>query len=175
MSQDKDTSNEDLNLFRSEMADVKPIKSDKVNLQQAKKRAPRQNISPKSSQDFRLSTDHAPECGVHLSFNRPGVNKAQLKNLRTGKMPAEASLDLHGCTAEDARIALLEFMNECEQQQYKLVIIVHGKGFGSADKKAVIKPLVNKWLRELENVLAFHSAQPRDGGTGSVYVLLKSI
>jgi DNA-nicking Smr family endonuclease len=33
--------------------------------------------------------------------------------------------------------------------------------------------MVNRWLREVDNVLAFHSAQPADGGTGAVYVLLR--
>ena len=31
---------------------------------------------------------------------------------------------------------------------------------------------MNRWLQELEPVQAFHSAQPAQGGTGAVYVLL---
>ena len=42
------------------------------------------------------------------------------------------------------------------------------------DKNAigVLKGYVNQWLRDLEPVQAFHSAQPQHGGTGAVYVLL---
>jgi DNA-nicking Smr family endonuclease len=36
----------------------------------------------------------------------------------------------------------------------------------------VLKHVVNDWLSRIENVLAFASARPVDGGTGAVYVLL---
>ncbi|GAB3479341.1 Smr/MutS family protein [Marinomonas epiphytica] len=32
---------------------------------------------------------------------------------------------------------------------------------------------INKWLRDLDNVMAFHSAQRHHGGLGAVYVLFK--
>jgi DNA-nicking Smr family endonuclease len=37
----------------------------------------------------------------------------------------------------------------------------------------VLKGYVDHWLRELEAVQAFHSAQLSHGGTGAVYVLLR--
>ncbi|EXJ09223.1 Smr domain protein [Nitrincola nitratireducens] len=37
----------------------------------------------------------------------------------------------------------------------------------------MIKSCVNDWLQQIPQVLAFTSAQPKDGGTGAVYVLLK--
>ena len=37
----------------------------------------------------------------------------------------------------------------------------------------MFKGCVNTWLQQLDAVQAFHSAQPRHGGTGSVYVLLR--
>jgi len=39
----------------------------------------------------------------------------------------------------------------------------------------VIKNKVNSWLRQHQDVLAFHSAMPKDGGNGAVYVLLKKL
>jgi DNA-nicking Smr family endonuclease len=36
----------------------------------------------------------------------------------------------------------------------------------------VLKHVVNDWLSRIENVAAFASARPVDGGTGAVYVLL---
>jgi DNA-nicking Smr family endonuclease len=54
------------------------------------------------------------------------------------------------------------------------VLLVHGKGDRQPDRDAVgvLKGFVDHWLRELEPVQAFHSAQPQHGGTGAVYVLL---
>ena len=95
-----------------------------------------------------------------------------LEKLRQGKFPIEHELDLHGLTVEHARQELQSFIGECEAIGIRHAIIIHGKGFRSKDKP-VIKPMVNRWLREVDNVLAFHSAQPRDGGSGAVYVLFR--
>ncbi|MEE9156926.1 MAG: Smr/MutS family protein, partial [Gammaproteobacteria bacterium] len=37
----------------------------------------------------------------------------------------------------------------------------------------VLKNKLNNWLRQRDEVLAFCSTRPVDGGTGAVYVLLK--
>jgi DNA-nicking Smr family endonuclease len=39
----------------------------------------------------------------------------------------------------------------------------------------VLKQKVNDWLRQKNEVLAFCSARPNDGGSGAVYVLLKRL
>ena len=52
--------------------------------------------------------------------------------------------------------------------------IVHGKGLSSPGKIPVLKPRVNHWLAQRDEVLAFVSTPPRDGGTGAIYVLLKA-
>ena len=38
----------------------------------------------------------------------------------------------------------------------------------------VLKNVVNHWLQRADNVLAFGSARAVDGGSGSIYVLLRS-
>jgi len=175
MSSKKPKDNNDLQLFREAMHDVAPITQDKVTHSSRKNSAKRQTatIEQQHHDKNRFSTEHVPDCDVILRFERPGLQKSTLKKLRQGKFPVEASLDLHGFTAEQARSALIEFLDYCQQSQYKVVCIVHGKGFGSSDKKPVIKPLVNKWLQEDNNVLAFSSAQPKDGGSGAVYLMLR--
>jgi len=175
MSTKNSKDNNDLQLFKEAMHDVKPISHNKVthSTKSIKKRKTETRESLKKTDQHRFSTENAPDCDVILRFDRPGIQKTTLKNLRQGKFPVEASLDLHGFTAEQSRNAFIEFMDYCNNSQSKVVCIVHGKGFGSSEKKPVIKPLINKWLKESENVLAFCSAQPKDGGTGAVYVLLK--
>ena len=53
--------------------------------------------------------------------------------------------------------------------------IVHGKGDSRTEREraSILKGCTDHWLRQLEVVQAFHSAQPRHGGTGAVYVLLR--
>jgi DNA-nicking Smr family endonuclease len=57
----------------------------------------------------------------------------------------------------------------------RTVLILHGKGQRAPDQErsAVLKGYVNRWLQDLDAVQAFHSAQPHQGGTGAVYVLLR--
>jgi DNA-nicking Smr family endonuclease len=54
-------------------------------------------------------------------------------------------------------------------------MVIHGKGQTSAEKErcSILKGCTDKWLRDLDVVQAFHSAQPQHGGTGAVYVLLR--
>ena len=173
---DDSTKNDEESLFLAEMHDVIPLKSDnKAKIRKKPKSPPRQNIDDSevlTIDDVFSDAETFEECPNILSFSRSGLQHSVLKKLRQGKQPIEQVLDLHGLTVAQARKTLLEFLGECEASGLRHVIIVHGKGFRSKDKP-VIKPMVNRWLRAVDNVLAFHSAQPRDGGNGAVYVLLK--
>lgn len=175
MSSDS-TKDDEESLFLAEMAGVTPLRSDnKVKIQKKPKKPPRltdDNDYSYAIDDVFSTAEISEECPDILSFSRSGLQRNVLKKLRQGKNPIEHALDLHGLTVEQARRELLEFLGECEAVNIRYAIIVHGKGYRSKDKP-VIKPMVNRWLRAADNVLAFHSAQAKDGGTGAVYILLK--
>jgi len=177
MSDESDIDNEDDNdLFRKAMRGVAPLKPDNRVRHKAAPRKPpvRRAQNEASMLDERFTESMIEEeCPDRLYFERAGgAQKSVLKKLRTGKLGVDSTQDLHGLTVEEARLQLADFLEECRQFGYRHVIIVHGKGFRS-QSKPVIKPLVNRWLRQAEEVLAFCSAQPKDGGTGAVYVLLR--
>ena len=113
------------------------------------------------------------ETGDELSFFRPGLQRKVMRKLRLGQYRRCAELDLHGLTVERARGELVRFLMECRFRHHDCVKIIHGKGKGSAHRGPVLKKMVNRWLQQRDEVLAFCSAQPRDGGTGAIYVLLK--
>ena len=48
-----------------------------------------------------------------------------------------------------------------------------GESRAERERSSILKGCTDHWLRELDTVQAFHSAQPRHGGTGAVYVLLR--
>ncbi|PCJ83968.1 MAG: DNA mismatch repair protein MutS [Thiotrichaceae bacterium] len=176
---DDSTKNSDESLFKSEMTGVTPLKSDnKVKVRKKPTKTPRNQAH--TEEDFNKLIDVFSDaeiteaCPETLSFSRSGLQHNVLKKLRQGKQPIEHDLDLHGLTVIEARKALVAFLDECEIADIRHAIIVHGKGFRSKDKP-VIKPMINRWLRATDRVLAFHSAQPKDGGTGAVYVLLKKV
>lgn len=173
---DDSTKNEEESLFLSEMKGVTPLKPDnKVKIRKKPKNPLRQNIDDSevlAIDDVFSDSETFEECPDILSFSRSGLQHSVLKKLRQGKQPIEHVLDLHGLTVAEARKMLQAFLGECESAGLRHIIIVHGKGFRSKDKP-VIKPMVNRWLRAVDHVLAFHSAQPKDGGSGAVYVMFK--
>ena len=171
-------SEEDISLFRMAVADAKPIKYDKIIPE-------RQKPSPRSvQQEWHLqsilneggSGDWNPtdiESGEELQYSRDGLQPNTLRKLRRGKFPVEAELDLHRMTSEQARHAVANFIADCKATGRRCVRIIHGKGLSSLENKPVLKGLVDLWLRRNDDVLAFCSAKPADGGTGAVYVLIR--
>ena len=102
-----------------------------------------------------------------------GVQLSLMKKLRKGHVPWQQGLDLHGYTIDKARDELSRFIRDSNAAQHRCVLVVHGKALNQDGTPPLIKSYVNDWLRQLPQVLAFVSAQPKDGGTGAVYVLLK--
>jgi DNA-nicking Smr family endonuclease len=108
----------------------------------------------------------------YLEFCRPGVQHGVYKNLRMGKYDIQSRLDLHRHTVEQAREALWSFVEDCQKHGVRCALVTHGKGEGR-EQPARLKSCVNHWLRQFDQVLAFHSAQKQHGGAGSTYILIK--
>lgn len=178
MKRKKHPSDEDIQLFRKEMTNVRPITHDKV-VPDRPRRPPvpfqRQRDEERVLQDM-MSDEYFTEdvdTGEELLFVRTGIQHKLIRKLKRGQFQINAELDLHGLTVEAARHALNDFLHTCQNEDRRCVRIVHGKGLRSKHKGPVLKNMVNKWLRQRKEVLAFCSAIPAHGGTGAVYVLLK--
>ena len=158
-------SKQEIEQFRDAMSGLKP--ADKDTTPQAGHKS-RQTVA------YQLSDHSNSVVGLEdkLFFARSGVADKVIKQLKAGKYPVRAVLDLHGMIADEARDALVVFINDCLAEDLRHVIIVHGKGFRSGTKQSVLKNCVNTWLRQIPDVLAFCSCQPKQGGTGAVTVLL---
>lgn len=109
-----------------------------------------------------------------LNYSAHAIPAKRLRELKAGLIPWEASLDLHGSTLEEARKKLTQLIIAATHNQWRSLLIIHGKG-GMNNQAPVLKNLVNNWLKQIPQVLAFHSALAKDGGNGAVYVLLKSL
>jgi DNA-nicking Smr family endonuclease len=160
-------------LFRQELGEVQPLKHDRVPPHRRKpKPVPLQLDLPPDDELRDLYSEQEIETGEVLLFSRPGLQHRVVQDLRRGRMEVELELDLHGLTVAYARQMLQEFLRECRHRDLRCVQIIHGKGKRS-DGQPIIKHKVNLWLRQREEVMAFCSARPRDGGTGAIYVLLR--
>jgi DNA-nicking Smr family endonuclease len=113
------------------------------------------------------------DTGEELYYRREGVQQAVLRKLRRGQFQVGAALDLHGMTVAVAKEALVDFLHHARRGSLSCVRIIHGKGNGSRHRGPVLKQKINHWLRQRDEVLAFCSARPVDGGTGAIYVLLR--
>jgi len=174
---------EDKLLFEQEMKDVRPLKRDApTTLQRHRKMSEpgvlyrRASAQRQAKGDGNFLTTGFVE-PVHpqevLSFKRNGIQNGVFHTLQRGGYKIEASLDLHMMTLEEAREEVFAFIHDCIRYEVRTALINHGKGARRKDSQAVIKSYLARWLPQLDEIMAFHSAQGFHGGTGAVYVLLR--
>ena len=178
----------DSDLFAHTMANlsgVVPNADDRADLRPASPKRKAKDINHATRQAAAVTApetviDHLSSEGAamlssqdELVFAAPGIQLGLLQKLKKGHIPWDEGIDLHGLTVDEARDALSRFVRQAAQAQSRCLLVVHGKGQSQGGNEATLKSYTNEWLRRLHPVVAFASAQPKDGGTGAVYVLLK--
>jgi len=172
-------SEDDRDLFRRMLGDVKRVRSDKVHHRRSEPapsaRFRRNDEAEVLSDSLNGAVDPAElETGEELNYRRPQVRPSDFRRLRRGQIRVAEEIDLHGLSAEQAREALAEFLTDALARGLRCVRVIHGKGLRSGPTGPVIKRRISRWLRRRDEVLAFCSARPVDGGTGAIYVLLRA-
>lgn len=105
----------------------------------------------------------------------PNVDGRTADRLKRGKLEIDGRIDLHGMTQARAHTALAAFVHRAWNEGRRCVLVITGKGSFSAEG-GVLKRAVPLWLGDAPlrpMVLAVQPAQPRDGGEGALYVLIK--
>ncbi len=169
-------------LFLKELADVSPLVNDNhIDLPKKTKVADKYIQRQLAASSFNhpdqqnpLTEGEVPMLDPHswLEYKNPGVQDGVYRKLRLGKYPLQSTLDLHRKTIRQSRKLVWQFIQQSIQQNFRAVLITHGKGELS-DPPAKVKSYVAHWLRQIPAVLAFHTAQRHHGSYGAVYVLLK--
>lgn len=107
-----------------------------------------------------------------LSEKKKGIPKAAptsgLGHKSLEKMDAQAQLDIHGMTSQEAMKALGEFITKCWKRKIRRALIIHGKGKHSQNG-AVLKPMVIDCLANHPKVAVYGSARKKEGGTGATW------
>jgi DNA-nicking Smr family endonuclease len=175
----KRPSPEELALWQAAMRDAKPLKRPTPA---AKKAAapepPAAEPSPPARAKRALPPPPPPPPPKppELAPGRfAGVDKRLAERLRRGQLPVEAMLDLHGLTQEEAHRQLDGFLALSARAGRRCVLVITGKGAWRPES-GILREMVPRWLNEAPNrarVLAIAHAQPRHGGTGALYLLLK--
>ena len=173
---------DDLALFNQAMRGVKTIDNSniaKIETNNVRKKPDAKTLAKRAAAEGPTETEHAELSDTHAMLN-PVASQATLsyriatlqhkvfEDLKAGNVRWYEAVDLHGCTVEEARTAVLEIIQIAKNENQNVIKIVHGKG-----PEAILKSYVNSWLRQHRDVLAFVSAPEKQGGTGAVLVLLK--
>lgn len=173
---------DDKSLFQKHMRDVKPLKnrSKEPLFKEKPPSIPKPKVVLKTFQkavadhELFLSDPYTLEIRAEdtLSYHAPGLASQRFKAFKKGDFNLDGRLDLHGLQIDTARDTLSRFISNAYEKNDRHLLIIHGKG-GQQSDFGILKSHVMHWLKQFPNVLAYHSARPRDGGTGAVYVLLK--
>lgn len=109
-----------------------------------------------------------------LSYRCAGAQPFLLKKLKHGEYREADFIDLHGKTVEEAYECVRRYVLFARQQGYRCILIIHGKGERDyLKRKATLKSYVAHWLKQMPEVLAYHSAPDWKGGAGAIMVILK--
>lgn len=170
-------SKEDKELFNNAVQGVIPLKkSDKIQLPKASKSHTfkKNNLTldivpPDTHLDINIEKVNAETI---LSYASNSITKSDFRQLKRGKIPINATLDLHGENLTSVKSQLNYFFNKAQKSDYKTVLIIHGKGRKNHNGP-ILKNYLNNLLRQMPQVIAFHSAKAMHGGSGAIYVLLR--
>ncbi len=101
--------------------------------------------------------------------------------MRRGRVPIDASIDLHGLHQHEARAALYRFVQARARAGDRTLLVITGKGLkktghGSIEQKGVLRYMLPHWLADhaIAHMIAGYEVSARHhGGEGAYYVRLR--
>jgi DNA-nicking Smr family endonuclease len=166
---------EDLDLWRHVTREAKPLPGRETPARDAEKPAkPEATKRPKRPPPRRREAPPPPAAPELRPGAQADVDKRTAERLKRGKLPIEGRLDLHGHSQEQAEQELAAFLAEAQAAGKRCVLVITGKGAGRTG--GVLRQSLPEWLNRPPNrarVVAYAPAQPKDGGHGAHYLLLR--
>ncbi len=121
----------------------------------------------------------AKETKAHVQRAGPAkvhvARESLAERFRKRELELDAQLDLHGRTKKEAERRVRLFLDESVRERWELVAIVCGRGVHSDGGEPVLKPAVERWLRDdlRPMVLEFREAPSWLGGSGTLVVRVR--
>lgn len=103
------------------------------------------------------------------------IDRSVYRKLSRGRLPIDATIDLHGLTQSQAHGLLRRFLLDARDRGLRHVLVITGKG-RSNDGEGVLRRAVPLWLTMPEFVGLASGVQPAargHGGEGALYIRLK--
>ncbi|MEM7057384.1 MAG: Smr/MutS family protein [Pseudomonadota bacterium] len=124
-----------------------------------------------------------PEVGP-VGKPEAGLDRRTSDRLRKGGRTPDATIDLHGMSAERAHRACLTFLADALSRGCRVVLVITGKGGRQDDVdfmtpgrgKGVLRESLPGWLRASplgRSIVGVYQAHQKHGGAGAFYVYLK--
>ncbi len=152
---------EDSALFRQSIGHVTPLKQSRVNHPKPRIRSHHRQQSPRHY--------HRP-----IEYNPTQPSEKSLKRqLQKGEISIDGRLDLHGKTQLQAEEALKQFLQQALYMNIHCVLIIHGKGYNSANNIPVLKELTHYILSQESKIVFYGNATAKHGGSGATYAILR--
>ena len=167
-------SRDDTDLFHAAMEDVEPVAG-------AKAEPPPTAATPPTTSPAGSSrrARPAPLGAVRMPELDPGIaaglDARTMERLRRGRIRPEGRLDLHGMIQTDAHGALTSYIEGAAAAGKRCIVVITGKGRVS-EGGGVLRRQLPGWLNGplvRPYIIGFAEAQPKDGGGGAMYVLLR--
>lgn len=108
-----------------------------------------------------------------IEFRREGIQQGVVDKLKHGGYPVQAQLHLLRRPLAECRGLLFPFIQDAYANDLRSVLIVHGRGRDIDSPANVLRSYIAKWLIQFDEVQAYISAQPSDGGLGATWVMLR--
>lgn len=128
---------------------------------------PLNDISNPSKSAYCTTLSLTPE---RIAGIAPHIEANVLKNLSKGAIPPTADIDLHGLTSPEAYQEITHWIYDAFHNDHRCLLVITGKGRGTM---GAIKSQLPQWLNNNPHVLAYHTALPKHGGTGALYIYLR--
>ena len=167
----------DDDLFHRAMKDARPLRG-----RRSAAPTPAQP-TPKPAAPVARATTPAPPSSPLPDLDpraATGLDRAAEESLRRGKLSPDASIDLHGHTLAEAERALARVLERAQASGARVALVVTGKPARQDDSNRPLGGRIHAefphWLNRPENrgrVIGVRPANPRHGGGGAFYVLLR--
>ena len=140
----------------------------------------RQPAAPRSSEVVRNVPPPRP-------LDHHGLDASWDRRLAKGQVAPDFTLDLHGCTLDQAHARLDHGLTLAASQGARLVLLVTGRARpsddhgredfgGRSDRRGAIRAKFLDWLTagpHASRIATVRPAHPRHGGGGAVYVVMR--
>lgn len=153
---------EDSALFRQSIGNITPLKQSRVSHPKPRTRSHHRQQPPQNHHHHLIESNEA----------RPS-EKSLRRQLKKGLIAIDGRLDLHGKTRLQAEEALKQFLQQAFYMNIYCLLIIHGKGYNSADNIPVLKELTHYILSQELKIAFYCSATAKHGGSGATYAILR--